>query len=66
MKNPEISLVVPIFNEEKNINVFLEKASKVLPKKHEILFCLDPSTDRSEQILKKAHQQDARIKFITF
>ena len=66
MKNPEISLVVPIFNEEKNINVFLKKVSKVLPKNHEILFCLDPSSDCSEEILKKAHQEDARIKFITF
>ena len=61
-----VTIILPVLNEEKNINVFLEKVSKVLPKNHEILFCLDPSSDRSEEILKKAYYQDPRIKFITF
>ena len=48
----EISIVVPVRNENENIKPFLERAEKVLNKigkNYEIIFALDPSTDNTEQ-----------------
>ena len=48
----KISIVVPVYNEEKNIQPFLERIEKVLIKidqKYEIIFALDPSKDLTEK-----------------
>lgn len=66
MNKPTVSIVVPIFKEERNIPEFLSQVSQYLPKRHEIIFCLDPSPDRSEKILEDAHRRDSRIKLLTF
>ncbi len=65
----EFSLVVPIYNEEKNIPAFLERARTVLHSisaNHEIIFCMDPGTDGSEAILSRFHTDDPRIKTLIF
>ena len=52
-KNISISLVIPILNEEKNINILTNKITKSLKKiKHEIIFVDDNSDDNSKEILK--------------
>ena len=48
MQNIEISIVVPVYNEEQNIDNFVNAVTKVfakLTKSYEIIFVLDPSTD---------------------
>ena len=54
----KISVVVPVYNEEKNIDFFLEKLIINLKKielDYEILFVLDPSQDQTEiKIMKHA------------
>ena len=55
MKNIEISLVVPVYNEEENIDNFLDTISKVFKKinqTYEIIFVLDPSSDETENKIK--------------
>jgi glycosyltransferase involved in cell wall biosynthesis len=52
--NKDISIVVPVYNEEENILSFLIRVVAILEKckfTYEIIFVLDPSIDRSEEII---------------
>ncbi len=68
--NPiEISIVVPVFKEEKNIPVFIERTQKILTgynDNYEIIFSLDPSPDLSRDVIAQYHLKDPRIKLLTF
>jgi polyisoprenyl-phosphate glycosyltransferase len=64
-----LSVIVPIFNEELNIQVLYERLKKVLiavSTDHEIVFINDGSTDNSFQIIKNLATQDSTIKYINF
>ena len=53
--NTEISVVIPVFNEEKNLLKLyqeLKKTLKDIKKKYEIIFVDDGSNDKSFHILK--------------
>ncbi|HRQ79926.1 MAG TPA: glycosyltransferase family 2 protein [Azospirillaceae bacterium] len=65
---PKISVVVPVYNEEKNIPHFLARVRPILQEigPYEILFCLDPSTDRSEQVIAAAAAADPCIGLLVF
>lgn len=63
-----LSVVVPVFNEEKNIQIFLDTITPILQKlgNYEIIFCLDPSIDNTELIIKKNIISNKNIKLIKF
>jgi glycosyltransferase involved in cell wall biosynthesis len=64
-----ISVIVPIYREEKNVPVFLNRLRPVLEKitqEYEIIFALDPSPDRTEQVVLEARAKDPRIKLLSF
>ncbi|MDR1166481.1 MAG: glycosyltransferase family 2 protein [Deltaproteobacteria bacterium] len=66
---PELSLVVPVFNEESSIPIYLEKVREVLKgvgEDYEIIFAMDPSTDRTEEIVTAANREDGRVKLLKF
>ncbi len=65
----KISIVVPVYNEERNIKPFLERIEKVLTKidqKYEIIFALDPSKDLTEKNILEEIKRNKNIKLITF
>jgi len=65
----EISIVVPVYRESENIRPFLERMEKVLHSmkvRYEILFCLDPSPDRTEEVIGKEINRNPNIKLIVF
>lgn len=65
----QISVVVPVYKEEANIKPFLERMEAVLEKLHvsyEILFCLDPSPDNTEDVIQTEINRNAHIKLIKF
>ncbi|WP_342220602.1 glycosyltransferase family 2 protein [Rickettsiella endosymbiont of Miltochrista miniata] len=65
----KLSVVVPIYEEEKNIIPFLDRLQKVLDGliiNYEIIFCLDPSSDKSEIIIKEQMKYNSAIKLILF
>lgn len=69
MKKPLITIVVPIFNEEKNICTFINELKKLFPVNkycYEVIFALDPSDDASERIVIKEHKRNSNIKLIRF
>ena len=68
-KNNElISIIVPILNEEDNIQTFVDEVNKVLSDTTlEIIFCCDPSTDKTEEILEELAQKNpSKIKSLIF
>ncbi len=65
----KISIVVPVYNEEKSIPVFLREMRKILSTitdDHEIIFALDPSSDGTEGVLLKECANDSRVKLLVF
>jgi len=60
-----ISIVVPVYNEEKNIREILERVRAVLERmssEFEIIFAMDPSPDRTENVILEARAQDPCVK----
>lgn len=62
-----ISIVVPVYNEEENIEHFAQSVAEVmesLPYAYEILFIDDGSRDRSREILRELGARDAHVQSI--
>lgn len=65
----KISILIPVFNEEQNIEVISHEISLIfheLPLDYEILFVNDGSSDQSLEILKLKSSQNDTIKYISF
>lgn len=59
-----LSIVIPIYNEEENIQILHEKLKEVLDsleKEYEILFVDDGSTDRTLSILEEIQAKDKHV-----
>jgi dolichol-phosphate mannosyltransferase len=64
-----LSIVVPVYKEEKNIPEFLRRLRPLLSgltEDYEIIFSLDPSPDRTEDVILEHRAADARIKLLKF
>ena len=64
-----LSVVVPVFKEEANVPEFLRAITSVLEAiglRYEIIFALDPSPDRTEEVILEYRARDARIKLLRF
>ncbi len=67
--SPVLSLVVPVYNEERNIAAFLAATTKELEaiaEPYEFVFVDDGSTDGSLGLLIAASATDAHVKVISF
>lgn len=65
MDNYYVSIIVPIFNEEKNIEKLYDEIKSVLDN-FEIIFIDDGSTDSSWEEIKKLKSKNNKIKAIRF
>jgi dolichol-phosphate mannosyltransferase len=64
-----LSIVVPVYKEEKNIPEFLRRIRPILAgiaEDYEIIFSLDPSPDRTEDVILEHRAKDERIKLLKF
>jgi dolichol-phosphate mannosyltransferase len=64
-----LSIVVPVYREEKNIPEYLRRVRPILSgvtEDYEIIFALDPSPDRTEAVILEARASDPRIKLLEF
>ncbi len=66
--NPLISVVVPVYKEEVNVRPFLKRLEPVLQKigDYEIIFCLDPSPDKTEGIIREEIDRNTHIRLVVF
>ena len=65
--NKLISIVIPAFNEDSNIDVISERISTILsPNQFELIFVDDGSSDNTLLKLKKLHSEKPFIHFVSF
>jgi len=63
------SVVIPVFNEEENLELLHRRLSRVLEglfEDYEIIFVDDGSTDNSLEIISKFRKTNRRVKIISF
>ena len=64
-----LSIIVPVYKEEKNVPEFLRRLQPILTPitaNYEIIFSLDPSPDRTEEVILAHRAGDERIKLLKF
>ena len=65
----ELSIVVPVYREERNIPEFTRRLRPILESitpRYEIIFAMDPSPDGTEEAIVQQRGDDPRIKLIKF
>ena len=65
----QLSVVVPIFNEEKNIPKLYKELQATLPKisqQYEIIFIDDGSSDKSFTLIKALRRKNKKVKYLKF
>jgi glycosyltransferase involved in cell wall biosynthesis len=67
-KKTEVSVVVPLLDEQDNLKPLYEQVKQALDRKHnyEIIFVDDGSSDDSFTILGKLHKADDKVRVIRF
>jgi len=66
---PELSIIIPIYNEEKNILFLYKRLTEVLQKvdvDSELVFVNDGSRDKSIEVITSLAKSDLRVKYIDF
>ena len=69
MAEHSLSIVIPAYNEEANVERVVERLRGVLEGlqlEWEIIFCVDPSTDRTEELILAERERDDRVKMLRF
>jgi len=64
-----LSVIIPAYNEQANVEHVYERLLAVLESldmQWEIIFCVDPSTDRTEQLILGLRGRDRRVKMLRF
>jgi polyisoprenyl-phosphate glycosyltransferase len=68
-RHDTISIVVPAYNEEDNVERAYERLAKVLSELDlgwELIFSVDPSRDRTEELVLGLRKRDSRVKMLRF
>ncbi len=69
LRSVELSLIVPLFNEEESIAIFLENVRPIIRRLNlntEVIFIDDGSTDRTYEVVCAEACLDASIKLVRF
>jgi glycosyltransferase involved in cell wall biosynthesis len=69
MSSVDLSVVIPLYNEEENVKPLYEKLKAVLEElgqSYEVIIVDDGSIDGSFSILKELHERDKRLKVVRF
>ena len=68
-KTPKYSLVIPVYNEEANLQELNSEIKQVMSKlneSYEVIYINDGSRDRSLLVLRDLVKKDKNIKFLSF
>jgi glycosyltransferase involved in cell wall biosynthesis len=66
----EISVVIPLFNEEESLPELIERlvnqVTKLVENRYELIFIDDGSTDNSMRVLRQKREENSNIKILSF
>lgn len=68
-KRKDISVVIPVFNEEDNVELLCRRTKEVLDdlgRNYEVIFIDDGSTDETLNLLRRICQKNSKIKVVVF
>ena len=68
-KDPELSVVIPVYNEEENVPILISQLISVLKdvaKSYEMIFVDDGSTDQSRKVLRKMASEHPEVRVLGF
>ena len=68
-RHARISVVVPAYNEEDNVERAYERITRVMSElgmDWEMIFSVDPSRDRTEELVLALRERDPRVKMLRF
>jgi glycosyltransferase involved in cell wall biosynthesis len=68
-RHASISVVVPAYNEEDNVERAYERITRVMSElgmDWEMIFSVDPSRDRTEELVLALRERDPRVKMLRF
>ena len=66
---PMLSIVIPVYKEERGVRPFLARLEPVMTRMrvpYEVIFSLDPSPDRTEEIILEEINRNPAIKLLVF
>lgn len=66
---PDISIIIPVYNEEANLPELYERLSQVMTQlelEYEFIFVNDGSRDRSLLLIRGLVEKDPRVRFLSF
>lgn len=69
MQQPDVSVVIPVYNEEESLSELYEKIREVLDKNNytfKLIFVDDGSRDRSWHVIRELSEKDARVTALRF
>lgn len=67
MNNFLLSIIVPVYNEEKNIATLLKRLLPAIKNyQYEIIFVNDGSSDKTDEVIKKQIEKNKNVKLISF
>jgi polyisoprenyl-phosphate glycosyltransferase len=64
-----LSIVIPAYNEQDNVRKVYERLRGVMERvglQWELIFSVDPCTDRTEELILELRQEDPRVKMLRF
>ncbi len=65
----DLTVIIPIYNEEKNISILFERLKKVVSElsiSYEFIFINDGSRDKSMELIRELASNDNSVRFINF
>ena len=65
----QLSVIIPVYKEESSVKPFLARIEPVLRQlnvSYELIFCLDPSPDNTEQEIHQEIERNPNIRLIVF
>lgn len=64
MKNPKVSVIIPVYNGEKTLKQCLISVLKQTYKNYEVIVVDDNSTDKTKEIIKDFQKRNKRIRYL--
>lgn len=64
MKNPKVSVVIPVYNGEKTLRLCLDSVLNQTCKDYEIIVVDNNSTDKTKKIIEEFQKEDRRVRCV--